>query len=78
MAAYTSLNHAEINELAETFAIGNVHAFKILSGGSENTNYLLSTDTNKYVLTICEQKSEVERTSTSSAIRSRKSFCNSS
>ena len=33
---------------------------KILSGGSENTNYLIKTNKSSFVLTICEQKSLVE------------------
>lgn len=60
MTLYTSLNLTEANELATQFAIGNVHSLKGLSGGSENSNYLLTTEKGKYVLTICEQKTQSE------------------
>lgn len=56
MAQYTFLNTAEINTITTQYAIGNIDAYKVLSGGSENTNYLLTTTVAKYVLTICEQK----------------------
>ena len=62
MAQYTFLNNEDLNLIATQFAIGSVHSSRILSGGSENTNYLLATGKAKYVLTICEQKSMEEAT----------------
>lgn len=62
MAAYTVLNSEEINSIIANYAIGGVISYKILSGGSENTNYLIQTDNHSYVLTICEQKSILETT----------------
>ncbi|MDY8135898.1 phosphotransferase [Aquimarina sp. 2201CG5-10] len=56
MAQYTVLNIEEIKEIIANYSVGNVDSFKILSGGSENTNYLVVCGQNKYVLTICEQK----------------------
>ena len=57
MAQYTSLTRSEIETISVKFSISNIYSYKILSGGSENTNYLISTENDKYVLTICEQKS---------------------
>lgn len=58
MAQYTTLNQQEIETIAAEFSIHNIHSFSILSGGSENTNYLLKSKKGNYVLTICEQKTE--------------------
>ena len=58
MAQYTTLNKQEIETIASEFSIKNIYSFNILSGGSENTNYLLKTAVGNYVLTICEQKTE--------------------
>ncbi len=57
MMPYTFLNDEDLNLIANQFAIFDVESYEVLSGGSENTNYLLTTDRAKYVLTICEQKS---------------------
>ena len=56
MAQYTTLNQQEIDIIGAEFSIKNIDSFGILSGGSENTNYLLKTEKGSFVLTICEQK----------------------
>jgi len=57
---YTVLTLHELNQIANQYNIGAVESYKVLSGGSENTNYLIKTVENSYVLTICEQKTKVE------------------
>lgn len=57
MAAYTILDKEEIKTIVSQYAIGSVHTYSILSGGSENTNYGVITTDGSYVLTVCEQKS---------------------
>ena len=57
MAQYTTLNLQEVETIFNSFDISTVNNFKILSGGSENTNYIVDTASGDYVLTICEQKS---------------------
>lgn len=57
MAQYTSVTKHEIETITSKMAISEIDAVKILSGGSENTNYLVETNHDKYVVTICEQKS---------------------
>jgi len=57
---YTVLNLEEIKELTRQYEIGEIISHKILSGGSENTNYLISSQSKSYVLTICEQKTNQE------------------
>jgi homoserine kinase type II len=56
MAQYTTLNQQEIDLIGAEFSIKKIYSFSILSGGSENTNYLLKSEKGNYVLTICEQK----------------------
>jgi len=62
MTLYTRLEIKEINEIADQFGLTPVYSPKILSGGSENTNYLIEVDSEKYVLCVCEQKTEKEAT----------------
>lgn len=57
MTHYTQLDQKAIVEILSAYGINNVYSFKLLSGGSENTNYQVETDSGKLVLTICEQKS---------------------
>lgn len=58
MAQYTQLylDQASIF-LEQQYGIKTVQTIKVLSGGSENTNYIITTAHQAYVLTICEQKS---------------------
>jgi len=60
MARYTSLTTNEIQAILANYTINNISSFKVLSGGSENTNYLINAENDKYVLTICEQKSDTK------------------
>ena len=56
MAQYTILNIEAIAQILSQYNIFSIDSFRILSGGSENTNYLIFAEKEKYVLTICEQK----------------------
>ena len=56
MAQYSSLARHEIEVISANFNIKDISSFRVLSGGSENTNYLINAENGKYVLTICEQK----------------------
>jgi len=58
VAQYTSLARQEIEAISANFALKNVSFFELLGGGSENSNYLIYAESGKYVLTICEQKTE--------------------
>lgn len=60
MAQYTELNDSELKIILKPYEIGTILSYKILSGGSENTNYFVKTESKSYVLTICEQKSAQE------------------
>ena len=58
MAHYTRLTQQDVEAISAEFAIKNLSSFEVLSGGSENTNYILRAGQGNYVLTICEQKTE--------------------
>ena len=58
MAQYSNLTMEQVKAICANYDIYKIHTYKILSGGSENTNYLITSTQGKYVLTICEQKSE--------------------
>ncbi len=60
MSQYTILEEKEVAEIIDQYDIGAVRSYKLLTGGSENTNYLLTTNDGKYVLSICEQKSKAQ------------------
>ena len=60
MAQYTVLSDTDLQAILTHYSVGKVWFYNVLSGGSENTNYLVNTEHNAYVLTICEQKSAKE------------------
>ncbi|HIF03332.1 MAG TPA: hypothetical protein EYQ84_08605 [Nitrospinaceae bacterium] len=60
MEQYTRLNEQEMATVLQQFDIAPVTSFKLLDGGYENTNYLVKSESKKYILCICEQKSEQE------------------
>ncbi|QTE21304.1 phosphotransferase [Polaribacter cellanae] len=57
MRQYSDLHSTEIKEIIAAYTNNDVVSYKLLSGGSENTNYLVKLTKETYVLTICEQKS---------------------
>ncbi|MEM6378711.1 MAG: phosphotransferase [Bacteroidota bacterium] len=56
MSLYTRLTQAELNEILFQYGLSEAISFHILSGGSENTNYHITTTEGQLVLSICEQK----------------------
>lgn len=68
MTQYTVLHTTELQIILSQYDIKTVRSYQVLSGGSENTNYLVDTGIKKYVLTICEQKSRREATQLASLL----------
>ena len=56
MKPYTQLNQAQILRIAEVYGVGVIDEVQILSGGSENSNYLLQEGKHSSVLTIYDRK----------------------
>ena len=56
MAVYTKLSNNDINSILHNYKIGSLDNAAEISAGVENTNYLLTTTTGKYILTIFEKR----------------------
>lgn len=56
MSQYSVLNEPDIHKIVQQYGLATIDSFSLLSGGSENTNYKVSSGKRKFVLTICEQK----------------------
>ena len=57
MALYARLDRAAIESLVRQFGIDDITGFSVMDGGSENSNYCIETNSGKFVLTLCDQKS---------------------
>lgn len=55
MSVYTTVTPEELNAWLTRYAIGVVHSFEPISAGIENTNYFLTADKGRYVLTLYER-----------------------
>ena len=56
MAVYTEVGDDELNAFIDTYDIGTVTSCKGIAEGVENTNYLLKTDQNDFILTLYEKR----------------------
>ena len=57
MPEYSNLSNENIKQILKPYGIKNFTDVKKLSGGSENTNYLVTANNNRYVLCLFEHKS---------------------
>ena len=58
MAQYTTLTKKDIESILTPYGVKQIISFKILNGGSENTNYQVQTHGRTLVVTICELKTK--------------------
>ena len=56
MAVYTKISKGELNDFLKNYALGKVTKFIGIKEGIENTNYLVQTEKNKFILTIYEKR----------------------
>ena len=56
MAVYTKISRNDIISIDRKFNLGKIISFKGIKKGIENTNYLIKTKNNKYILTIFEKR----------------------
>jgi len=56
MAVYTKISKDELNNFFENYEIGKITKFFGIKEGIENTNYLVQTEKNKFILTIYEKR----------------------
>ena len=60
MAVYTKLNQNKIEEILLSYNLGKLDSFKGIEEGIENTNYFLSINKKKFILTIYEKRVKSE------------------
>lgn len=56
MAVYTDIPDDELNSHLLRYDIGDLHAIKGIAEGVENSNFLITTDTGTYILTLYEKR----------------------
>ena len=56
MAVYTEVSDEQISAHLARYDIGELHALKGIAGGVENSNYLLTTDSGSFILTLYEKR----------------------
>ena len=56
MAVYTKINHVKIEKILSSYDLGELDEFKGIEEGIENTNYFLSVEKKKFILTIYEKR----------------------
>ena len=56
MAVYTDIANDELNAFIAEYDIGNVVSYKGIAEGVENSNYLVQTDQDSFILTLYEKR----------------------
>ncbi len=56
MAVYTKLNKDAVSDILSNYKLGKLNTFHGIEEGIENTNYFLSVNNKKFVLTIYEKR----------------------
>ena len=56
MAVYTKLNQNDIEDILSNYTLGNLESFEGIKEGIENTNYFLSINKKKFILTVYEKR----------------------
>lgn len=56
MAVYTQITIDELNLFLSKYNIDNINEFSGIKGGTSNSNYLLTADNKKFILTIFEER----------------------
>ena len=60
MAVYTKISKKELNNFLNNYDLGKIKKFIGIKEGIENTNYLLQTEKNKFILTIYEKRVDIK------------------
>ena len=60
MAVHTVLSSTEVKKILSNYKIGIFEKFIGIKEGIENTNYLVFTSKNKFILTIYEERTKDE------------------
>ena len=60
MAVYTQISIDDLNLFLSKYNIDNINEFSGIKGGTSNSNYLLTADNKKFILTIFEERTNQE------------------
>ena len=60
MAVYTQISINELNLFLSKYNIDKINEFSGIKGGTSNSNYLLTADNKKFILTIFEERTNQE------------------
>jgi homoserine kinase type II len=60
MAVYTDISDHELDALLAQFDLGQATAFKGIAEGVSNSNFLLETDRDRFILTVYEARTKVD------------------
>lgn len=60
MAVYTEVTDHELNAFLPQYDLGELHAFRGIAEGVENSNYILTTDGGTFILTLYEKRVAAE------------------
>ena len=60
MAVYTQISIDELNLFLSKYNIDNINEFSGIKGGTSNSNYLLTANKKKFILTIFEERTNQE------------------
>jgi homoserine kinase type II len=58
LAVYTDIPESDLTAYLSSYDIGDLHSIKGIAEGVENSNFLLSTDSGTYILTLYEKRVE--------------------
>jgi phosphotransferase family enzyme len=56
MAVYTDVSDEELEAFIASYAVGALTSFKGIAEGVENSNYLVHTESGRYILTLYEKR----------------------
>ena len=60
MSVYTELSRSDFEAILADYELGALHSFEGIAAGIENTNFFVTTDSGRYVLTIFERMADDE------------------
>ncbi len=60
MADYTKLKFDQIKKLIAPYPLGNLQKTAPMDGGQANSSFMLSTDQEKFILSVCDEKNMEE------------------
>ncbi|MEO0410844.1 MAG: homoserine kinase [Pseudomonadota bacterium] len=60
MAVYTQVSVDDLTRVLERFDLGELRSFRGIAEGVENSNYLIETSKNRYILTLYEKRVDAD------------------